>query len=132
MLSRADSSATLLIVEDDPIAREGLVTILRRAGYSVVAMADGREALDYLRGEPLPALILLDMLLKGLDGWTFLREKECEPSLAPVPVVIMTGMMSANLEWANALGAVGLLRKPIEVEVLLEEIRCHCGPARSR
>jgi CheY-like chemotaxis protein len=116
---------TLLIVEDDAIAREGLAAILRRAGYQVVPVADGLEALEYLRREPAPSLILLDMMLRGLDGWTFLREKERDSSMASIPVIIMTGMTSANLEWANCLGAVGLLSKPIEVKALLEEINRH-------
>lgn len=120
------SSPTLFIVEDNAIVREGLAIVLRRVGYDVTVAKDGREALDRLHRGPKPALILLDMILPGLDGWMFLKERKRDVCLAAIPVVIMTGIGSASLEWAKSLGAAGLLLKPIDVEVLLEEISRHC------
>src|SRR6266545_4852685 len=65
---------TLLVVEDNEVAREGLAAILRRAGYEVALATNGQEALNYLDGHPPPALILLDMLMPVLDGWHFLEQ----------------------------------------------------------
>jgi CheY-like chemotaxis protein len=119
-------SKTVLVVEDNNIAREGLALVLRRRGYNVAVAADGAEALESLRRGPHPDVILLDMLLPVLDGWDFLQERKHHPALANIPVVITTALSIADQEWAESLGADGYLRKPIEVGVLLDAIRRHC------
>ena len=63
----------VLVVEDDEVQREGLATILQRAGFRVAITAGGEGALAFLRDNPPPAVILLDMLLPDLDGWGFLE-----------------------------------------------------------
>jgi CheY-like chemotaxis protein len=76
--------------------------------------------------EPVPDLILLDMLFTGSpdgDGWQFLRERQRRPDVAAVPVVLTTALGNASAEWAASLGAEGYLRKPMDVEPLLAEIR---------
>jgi CheY-like chemotaxis protein len=117
----ANKAKTLLVVEDNAVTREGLLAILRRSGYAVDLAGDGREALDYLDEHPPPDLILLDMLLPILDGWQFLEKlKKLHPQ---VPVVVTTGTDAIGAEWAAAHGCAGFLRKPIELEPLLTEIR---------
>src|SRR5579875_1289320 len=118
---------TVLIIEDDPIQREMLATELLQQGFTVVTATEGNEALNRLFSDPLPNLILLDMLNPSgeRDGWWFLKQRQSIPVLAWVPVVIMTSLSVACEEWAVSLGAVGLLRKPFEAEPLLAEIR-HC------
>jgi two-component system response regulator MprA len=123
MSSDATGSGTLLIVEDNEVVREGLAVVLRRAGYAVVPAANGQEALAALRGGLRPDLILLDMLLPTVDGWRFLDQRRREPALAAIPVVILTGLGVAGPEWASSLGAAGLLRKPVETDELLREVR---------
>jgi CheY-like chemotaxis protein len=122
----AMSSGTILIVEDNPIQREGLATVLRQRGFSVLPAADGQEALDLLEHSD-PDLILLDMLIpkEEGDGWWFLQQRRQVPRLTSIPVLITTAMTVASKEWANSLGAVGLVRKPIDLEPLLEMIQ-HC------
>jgi two-component system response regulator MprA len=112
----------LLIVEDNDVAREGLAVVLRREGYRVVPTANGEQALQQLRGGPRPDLILLDMLMPVLDGWHFLSRLGREGPQPPVPVIIVT---STNLtrEWADDHGCHGFVRKPVETERLLEEVR---------
>src|SRR5438128_628107 len=83
------SSQTVLVVEDNDEAREGLAVLLRREGYEVLLAEHGEEALGHLRAGPRPALVLLDMLMPVLDGWHFLA-RLCQNE-SPVPVVIMTG-----------------------------------------
>jgi CheY-like chemotaxis protein len=119
-------SKTVMVVEDNNIAREGLALVLRRRGYNVSTAADGLEALESLRRGHHPDVILLDMLLPGLDGWDFLQERKRHPGLAGIPVVITTALTIADQEWAESLGANGYLRKPIEVGVLMEAVRRHC------
>jgi len=121
------SAGTILVVEDDTIQREEVVTILYRQGYRVLTATDGNEALNLLSSRRLPDLILLDTLLfnRYFDGWWFLEQRQRFAALASVPVIITTELSLASREWTTTLGAVGLLRKPVEAEALLLEIhRC--------
>jgi CheY-like chemotaxis protein len=114
-----------MVLEDNDISREGTATILRREGYEVVAFNEGRAALDYCRSNKPPDVILLDMIVPppGWDGWQFLAHRKTDPALATVPVILTTGLMVACNEWATSLGAVGLVRKPVDDGPLLAEVR---------
>jgi two-component system, sensor histidine kinase and response regulator len=118
-------SATVLVLEDNEISREGTSLILRRAGYEVAAFGDGKAALDYCRSNNPPDVILLDMIIPppAWDGWQFLDRRKADPALASVPVILTTGLTVACKEWAASLGAVGLVRKPVDHEPLLAEVR---------
>jgi CheY-like chemotaxis protein len=118
-------SKTVLIVEDDEIARTGLCTILLSHGYDALTAVNGEEALKRLRVGPPPDLILLDMVLPTFDGWRFLPVWRQDPALSSIPLMVMTGLSIASDEWAKALGAVCLLRKPIDVSALLATIDHH-------
>jgi len=115
-------SKTVLIVEDDEIARTGLYTILLSHGYDALTAVNGEEALKRLRAGPPPDLILLDMVLPTFDGWRFLPVWRQDPALSSIPLMVMTGLSIASDEWAKALGAACLLRKPIDVDRLLSAI----------
>jgi two-component system chemotaxis response regulator CheY len=113
---------TILVVEDNDVAREGAAAALQGAGYQVVQAADGQEALDLLRSGPAPDLILLDMLLPVLDGWLFLERLRREGPLPTPPIVITTGTILTR-EWAGDHGCAGFVRKPIDTDELLAEVR---------
>lgn len=120
------AGGTILIVEDNTIQREGLATLLRQRGFSVVPAADAQEAVNLLdRSEP--DLVLLDMLIpnEAADGWWFFKQRRKSPRLAAIPVIIVTALSVASKEWANSLGAKGLIRKPIDLEPLVTAIH-HC------
>jgi two-component system response regulator PfeR len=112
----------LLVVEDNSSARNALTSLLRTAGYRVVAKADGEQALDVLRDGCRPDLILLDMLLPRLDGWDFLDALRQWSKPLQVPIVIMTGSCLSR-EWALVHGCHGFVRKPLEGEIVLQEVR---------
>jgi CheY-like chemotaxis protein len=122
-VTTAERGKTLLIVEDNQIEREGLSALLQQAGYGVISAAEGKQALDRLQGRPAPDAMLLDMMMSGVDGWQILRLLRRSPELKSVPVIVITGLEIASPEWAESLGAVSLFRKPIDVPMLLEEIR---------
>lgn len=123
MAANPAAPGTILVAEDDAVTREGLSAILQRAGYVVAGAANGQEALDYLQAQPAPSLILLDMLMPVLDGWLFLRALRQLPGCAALPVVVVTGMTVASSEWTKALGAVALVKKPVDVALLLDTVR---------
>jgi CheY-like chemotaxis protein len=117
---------TILIVEDNELARANLTKILESAGYRTDAAVNGREALDYLESKPSPDLILLDMLLPVLDGWRFLEELQ-RIKKPTAPIIVTTGTVLSR-KWAEDHGCAGFVRKPIDVEKLLHEIqRCQPG-----
>lgn len=113
---------TILLVEDDTSSRNQLAALLRRVGYHVAVAGDGAEALAKMRAGP-PALVLLDMVMAGMDGWKFLEEKRKDATLRAVPVIIVSGLGVGSAEWARMLGAVGFFRKPLDVERLLETVQ---------
>jgi two-component system, chemotaxis family, chemotaxis protein CheY len=116
------SPPCVLVVEDNESWREWLAVVLRRGGYRVLLAANGEEALDHLRDGPRPDLILLDMLMPVLDGWHFLEHLKREGPQPSAPIIIVTSTILTR-EWAEDHGCCGFVRKPIEAEPLLEEVR---------
>ncbi len=119
------SDQTILIVEDNEIQREGVAAVLRKAGYRVILASDATEAIALLTKGGSANLILLDMMIPqpGTDGWRFMERRKKRPVLASVPVLIMTAMGIASDAWAASLGACALIRKPMEVELLLSKVK---------
>lgn len=117
--------STVLIIEDDPDAREVLGEILRSDGYSPVVAKDGREGLATLRAGLRPCLIVLDMLMPGMDGWQFRRAQNADRELADIPVVVVSGVKAARNSALSA-GAVAFLAKPVAPEALLSAVAAAC------
>ena len=112
----------VMIVEDDPVARELLRTFLQGAGYAVACAGNGREALDQLRRGGRPAVILLDLKMPVMSGWQFREEQRRDPALAKIPVVVFSG--GDELDSAAAsLGAAAHFPKPIDPEELVATVR---------
>jgi CheY-like chemotaxis protein len=119
----------VLVVEDEPAARDALVQLLKAEGYAVVTAGDGEQALELLQRTPPPDLILLDLMLPGMDGWEFRKRQQGIAGLAPVPVVLISGTEELGRA-AEALAAAGFLEKPVDVDRLRAEIRRHAGAPR--
>jgi CheY-like chemotaxis protein len=115
----------ILIVEDDAGSRKAMGRLLENAGHTVCWSATGRGALELLRTEPID-LILLDMLLPDLDGWEITRSKLADPRTADIPVIIMSGLSTAEIREhseSNPMTSVFLiLSKPPNVQELLKAI----------
>lgn len=121
MSARADARR-VLVVEDDPDIRDAIVEILQDEGYDVSAAADGRQALDLLASPtPLPDIILLDLMMPVMNGFQFREEQLKKPELARLPVLIVTADANA-LAKAEALQAAGFIKKPLQIETLLDTI----------
>ncbi len=126
-MTTADKAARrILVVEDDGLVREAMSAVLQGEGYRVDAAENGREALDYLRADGRPDLILLDLMMPVMDGWEFRRQQCCDEALASVPVVVVSAADSVQ-STAASLGAAGFLQKPVDVATLLRAVGRHCG-----
>jgi CheY-like chemotaxis protein len=115
----------LLVVDDDTDLREALEEVLRDAGFTVLGACNGREALEVLAcARPLPGLVLLDMMMPVLDGLGFAQEMQAVPEWKDIPIVIFSASAS-NAAMAEEVGASAYLRKPVDVEVLVETVGQH-------
>jgi DNA-binding response OmpR family regulator len=120
----------VLVVEDDPAIRALLQDVLRDSGYTVALAETGDQALEHMR-EQRPDLVLLDLMLPGMNGWTFLRTRERDRQLATVPVLVISAAGSTGTGHAQELGAPVFLDKPFDVVELLTEVNRLCsGPVR--
>jgi CheY-like chemotaxis protein len=116
---------TVLIVEDDGAIRESIAEMLTDDGIMVLEAENGREALELLGrlGEP-PRLILLDLMMPVMDGWTFRSRQLADPRLASIPVVILSASQGLPAQ-ANELHINEFLRKPFDGAALLDAIARH-------
>jgi CheY-like chemotaxis protein len=112
---------TLLLVEDDADIRELLSDALRDQGYEVVGAGNGSGALGHLRSGLRPSLILLDLMMPVMNGWEFRERQRQDPSLADIPVLLLSAD-GAGDRHVPSLEAVGCLKKPFELDALLEAI----------
>ena len=116
--------APILVVDDDEVARRALCRALTATDLECVECGSGGEALRSLTVQPLPALILLDLVMPDPDGYDVLRMLRSRPWLRDVPVVVMTGLESDDdATRAFALGAEDFVRKPINPRELIARIR---------
>src|SRR4029079_7551973 len=83
------SGATVLVVDDDPLIHQLLKKELEREGMRVLLAADGIEAMTLAR-QYRPGAIVLDIHLPRLDGWKVLTELKADPTLAPIPIIIIS------------------------------------------
>jgi len=117
----------ILVVEDNENTRRLLETILRGSGYEVTLAPDAEEGLRILESDAAVDLVLLDLFLPGADGIQFLRHRaEMEPDRQPpVIVVSATEDMDTLRPQLRELGAKMALRKPFDVQELLNGVKEH-------
>lgn len=114
--------AKILIVEDNEMNRDMLSRRLERRGFAIVMAVDGQQGVDLTRSEK-PDLVLMDMSLPVMDGWTATRTIKDDPELAKIPVIALTAhAMDGDREKAMAAGCDDYDTKPIELPRLLEKI----------
>jgi PAS domain S-box-containing protein len=114
------SSPTVLVVDDDPSARDIMHRYLSREKYNVVFAENGEEALKIAR-EIHPDIITLDVIMPGLDGWSVLSLFKQEEELKDIPVIMLTMLDQNGL--GKELGASECLTKPVNREKLLMLVR---------
>jgi CheY-like chemotaxis protein/signal transduction histidine kinase len=119
------SGATVLIIDDDPMVLHLLRGQLEAEDFRVITATDGVEGLRIARSER-PSVVVLDIHLPRLDGWSVLSTMKSDPILAAIPVLIL----SVEEERARgfSLGAIEYLLKPVEPEVLARAVSRAISP----
>ena len=116
----------ILLVEDEPAIVELMMRILHRAGYTVHAVTDGAAALEALDHNQ-PALLILDLVLPTINGWTIIEH--VRRNERPMPIIVVT----ANPRVARPLASYGIERyliKPFLLDELLDAVAFYHTPSR--
>src|SRR4029079_8357095 len=125
MMPRTVTRCPVLIVEDDEDLREMMAQMLTLEGFEAVAVANGREALEYLHEAEKPDVILLDLMMPVMDGWEFRRQQQADPSLARLPVIVLSALDQGR---APSLDGNAFPQKTPHLERPLSLVRTYCPP----
>lgn len=122
MTNMLSAARTIMLVEDDASIRETIQELLELEGYKVVTAINGKKALEKLMEMVKPCLVLLDMMMPVMNGREFLDHKMKDKDLSFIPVIII----SAIADQTNTQGAAGFIRKPADLDAILEAVESHC------
>jgi CheY-like chemotaxis protein len=112
----------ILLVEDDEMNRDMLSRRLIKRGYEVVLAVDGEQGVA-MSGSESPDIILMDMSLPGIDGWTATRQVKADDTTRGIPVIALTAhAMAGDRERALEAGCDDFDTKPVELQRLLGKI----------
>ncbi|HXH30694.1 MAG TPA: response regulator [Bacteriovoracaceae bacterium] len=111
----------ILVVEDDTSIRELLVELLESEGYDVASAVNGLEGLKYLQGENVPDLILIDLMMPVMDGYSFRTEQLKNENWASIPTVVMSAEANAKEKMKN-FSITAFLSKPVELDTILKTV----------
>lgn len=113
----------ILVVDDEEALVNVIASVLEDEGYPVVAANDGATALAFLRRHPTTCLAFLDLMMPGMDGWQLRRAMLAEPSLATIPVVIVSALVTGDMD---ELRPAAVLGKPFKLDHILDAAQNHC------
>lgn len=111
----------ILVVEDDTSIRELLVELLESEGYEVASAVNGLEGLKYLQTNHNPNLILIDLMMPVMDGYSFRTEQLKNPQWSSIPTVVMSAEANAKEKMKN-FNITAFLSKPVELETILKTV----------
>lgn len=117
----------VLVVDDDSMVRETMAELLEHKGFQVAQASNGLEALQLLDGTLTPSAIFLDIAMPVLDGIGFRQLQLRNPTIAGIPVIVITGDERQQLP---NLVTVSVLRKPVDPVKLVEELKYCLGSER--
>tara|TARA_R110001599_G_scaffold353527_1_gene593575 strand:+ start:11132 stop:11518 length:387 start_codon:yes stop_codon:yes gene_type:complete len=113
----------VLLVEDNELNRDMLARRLKRAGFEVLTACDGQQALDLMTSE-LPAVVLMDMSLPVLDGWTACRMARQDDRIKHIPIIALTAhALEKDRLKAMDAGCDDYATKPVDFPELLDKIK---------
>ena len=121
-------AARVLIVDDHTDIRESLAEVLQEEGYSTATASNGLEALVYLHRNPPPHLILLNTIMPVMDGKEFREQQKRVPQLAHIPVAVISGADSTEVE-ATFGDTAARFKKPVDLAALLATLAQYVQPS---
>ena len=110
----------ILIIDDDVTALDIVDFLFEDRGYEVVRRADGLSALECVESVK-PDIILIDLMMPIMDGYTFRTEQMKNPEWSKVPVVVMSAEANAKEKMKN-FGITAFLSKPVELDTILKTV----------
>lgn len=116
----------ILIVEDDESIRDVLKSALEFEGYNVHTAVNGQDGLDLLPKIKKPCLILLDLMMPVMDGWTFVENitKEKDTKLIAIPIVVVSAFTNDKDEKLKSVRSI--IKKPVDLDQLLKQVEIYC------
>jgi two-component system cell cycle response regulator DivK len=116
-------TGTILYVEDNPDNRMLVRRVLGAEGYMVLEAANARAAFDRIE-QTMPNLILMDINLPEVDGYTLTTELRKMPKLDSVPIIALTAnVMKGDMERSMQAGCDGYIQKPIDIDTLVLQVQ---------
>ena len=117
----SDGKRKILIVDDEPNVRRLLRTMLKK-NYTVIEAEDGRQAVNLASVEK-PDLILMDIMMPKMDGYSSCFALKSEPATSSIPIIMLTAIdLKLNLQLGKEIGADGYITKPFDSQDLLNNI----------
>ncbi len=121
---------TLIIADDEPTIRLLVSSILGK-NYNILAAVNGQEVLDTV-SQNRPDLILMDIMMPTMDGYSACASLKKDPETADIPVVMLTGVgHELNKVLAEQMGADGYITKPFESQDLKDTVKKHLSAAKT-
>jgi CheY-like chemotaxis protein len=117
---------SVLVVDDDPNLVRLMTKFLELEGFASIGAGNGQEALDYLRGGGDAQVILLDLRMPVMDGWSFRHAQKQDPGIADIPIVILSGVEAGAI---HELHAAASFRKPVSFPEVVGVVRRLCEAA---
>lgn len=101
----SNAAKSILVVEDDQFLRDLIVKKLEEEGLNIIQAVDGEEGLQFIK-ENKPALVLLDLILPGIDGFEVLKQVKSDPETKDIPIIILSNLgQKDDIERGLELGA---------------------------
>ena len=117
-------ASSVLVVDDDPNLVRLMSKFLTLEGFAPVPAANWEEALKYLRGGGVADVILLDLRMPVMDGWTFRREQRGDPGIAGIPIVVLSGV---EMDTVQDMDAAAAFHKPVSFPEVVTVVRRLCA-----
>ncbi len=126
MIPAAEMARPLILLVDDLPSNLHVLAEALQGQYDVAVATSGEDALMLAAQAPQPALILLDVMMPGVDGYDVCRRLKADPATRPIPVIFVTARTDpASEELGFELGAVDYITKPFNIPVLRARVRTH-------
>jgi len=115
----------VMVVDDDPETLELCDMLLERAGYARTLAGSGEEAVSLLE-QHTPSLIVLDLNMPGMDGWSVAALVRKHERTARIPILVMTGLAQNVENAARRAGATSFVMKPLDAKRFVKEVKRLC------